>query len=581
MRLLARFYKRFLRFKGRLLLGFLAVPLARLADIAVTLSIGEALNKLQAGEGQDVLRGVLTWIAVWAAAQAVFSFFQRYCIVSASRFVEAELKQDLFQKLTRLSFGFHAESRSGDLVSRLTSDVEALRMFLGPGLMFALGSVVMVPVTVFLLVRLNPLLALTMIAPMTAMALVFKLIYPRLHEASTAVQEAQGDISHAAQESFAGVRVLKGYGREEHQAGRFASTSRANLEHQLRLVHHRGVAHALVTGTSQLTFVVILWLGGRAMLDGTLGYGDTLVFIDLTLKLFWPLLTLGWIAGLYPRAVASAKRVEEILGREPEIQDPPGARDLVDFDGSFRLADVGFTYPGADAPALAGIDLDVPGGSTLGVVGPTGSGKSTLLNLLGRLQVAEGRLCMGGEPQEELSLRSIREPLGYVPQDSFLFSDTWRDNVGFGADGPPSDERLAELARLACLSDEVAAFPDGFDQRIGERGVTLSGGQRQRTCIARALAREPRVLILDDALSAVDTETETRLVRHLREAGGSATVVIAAHRLSSVRHADQILVLSPRGEPAALGRHEELVAAGGWYAQTWARQEERADLEAM
>ncbi|MCB9913564.1 MAG: ABC transporter ATP-binding protein [Planctomycetes bacterium] len=581
MRLLVRFYGRFLRYKARLAIGFAAVAATRVTDIAITLVVGEALNRLKAGEAPSFLPRLLAWFAAWGLAQALFSFLQRWCVVSASRFVEAELKRDLFAKLARLDFGFHDRTRSGDLVSRLTSDVEAVRMFLGPGLMFALGGLVMVPVTLVMLARREPLLTLVMALPLSLMALSFKLLYGRLHDASLAVQEAAGDLSHGAQENFAGVRVVKGYGREEHQAARFAEVSRRNRDDQVRLARARGLAHALSTGTSQVTFVVILLLGGRAILDGRMGIGDALVFIDLTMKLFWPVLTLGWIAGLYPRAVASAQRIEEVLGRAPAIVDPPGARALTGFDGSFRFEGVSFTYPGAARPALSGLDFEVPAGSVLGVVGPTGSGKTTLLDLFGRLHAAQGTLRMGGERQDELTLASIRAPLGYVPQDSFLFSDTWRENVNLGADAPLSDERLAELARIACLDEELARFEAGYDLRIGERGVTLSGGQRQRTCIARALAREPQVLLLDDALSAVDTETEARLVRHLRAAGAGATVVIAAHRLSSVRHADDILVLSADGRVAQTGTHDELVAAGGWYADTWARQQQRAELEEL
>ncbi len=581
MRLLAHFYRRFLKHKTRLALGFVSVPLTRLTDIAVTLAIGAGLNGLQQGEGSDMLRGVLGWVALYALVQALFSFLQRWCIVSASRFVERDLKQDLFDKLTHLSFDFHNQSRSGDVVSRLTSDVENVRMFLGPGLMFSLGGLVMLPITLVLLLRRDAELALTMVVPLTLMGLSFKLLAPRLHAASKDVQEAIGDISHAAQENFAGIRVVKGYGREEHQAARFAEASARSRDHQIRLGNERGWAHTAATSTIQLTFVVILWLGGRAMIDGTLGYGDTLVFVDLTLKLFWPILTLGWIAGMYPRAAASAQRIDELLAREPGIESAPDARELEDFDGSFRLRGVSFTYPGADHPARADVDLDVPRGRMLGIVGPPGSGQSTLLNLFGRLHDAEGTFEMGGVPLKQLTLGAVRRPLGYVPQDSVLFSDTWRDNVAFGADEPPSLERIEELARLVCMEQEVTQFPGGYDQLIGERGVTLSGGQRQRTCIARALAREPRVLVLDDALSAVDTETESRLIEHLQAAGAGRTVLLSAHRLSSVRAADQILVLGEDGRPADLGTHEQLLERGGWYAQTWRRQQAREELEEL
>jgi ATP-binding cassette subfamily B protein len=270
-------------------------------------------------------------------------------------------------------------------------------------------------------------------------------------------------------------------------------------------------------------------------------------------------------------------RVEELLATAPEIADPPSPTVPERIEGRLELEGVGYAYGGSAVPAVEGVDVVVPARSVLGVVGPTGSGKSTLLNLLARLFEARGEIRLDGVPVRELPLSTLRKAIGYVPQDSFLFGDTWRENVGFGADDPLSDAELAELARLSAMSEEVATFPRGFDQRIGERGVTLSGGQRQRTCLARALARDPRVLILDDALSAVDTETEARLVRNLRSAGEGRTVVLAAHRLSTVRHADQILVLD-RGRVVQRGTHAELVAAPGWYADTWARQQAQEEL---
>ena len=581
MRSLLTFFRRFWRHRRTLLPGLAAVPLTRLADIAVTVAIGDALNGVQAGAPIGDLERILLWIGLYALVQAVFSFLQRWWINATSRRVERELKQDLFDKLTSLSFGYHDRTRSGDLVSRITSDVEEVRMFLGPGLMFALGSLIMVPVTLVLIVRLDPWLALMMALPLAIMGTAFMWLTPAMHRASREVQESLADISHFSQESFGGIRVVKGFAREDHRAARFAEVSRATRDRQIKLARQRGLAHLISIGSSQLTFVVILLLGGRGMIAGTLGAGDTLVFVDLTLKLFWPIIAIGWLAGMYPRAVASARRILEILDQQPEITSPPDPTPLPAPRGAFTLRDVCFTYPGGERPALAHIDLEVPAGSTLGVVGPVGAGKSTLLNLFGRLHDAEGEIALDGVPLARLDLGVLRSQFGFVSQDAFLFSDTWADNVAFGADAPLDDARLAELAELACMTEELAGFEHGVRQLIGERGVTLSGGQRQRTCIARALAREPRVLILDDALSAVDTETEAALIDHLAREGARRTVLIAAHRLSSVRGADQILVLGADGAPAALGSHEELVAAGGWYAEAWERQQTRRELEQL
>jgi ATP-binding cassette subfamily B protein len=491
------------------------------------------------------------------------------------------MKQELFDKLVSLSFRFHSKTRSGDVVSRVTSDVENIRMFLGPGVMYTLGAVVMVPASMVLLFTLNAPLALTMILPLVLMGLGMKAFTPRLHKYSEAVQESIADIGHRAQENFSGIRIVKGYGREEQQIGKFEEASLKNMRNQVQLGRSRGLTHALTHAANDFTFVVILVIGGLAMIDHTLAAGDLFKFIDLTFKVFWPIIALGWIAGMYPRALASAKRIDELLAEQSEIRESVAPRILDEVRGHLRLESVSFTYSKSDRPALSNVSVDIPAGSVLGVVGPTGSGKTTLLLLLGRLFDSEGLIALDGVPIRELPLARLRGALGYVPQDSFLFSERYRDNVAFGVDGELSDERLHELVETACMKEEVATFPKGLDQLIGERGVTLSGGQRQRTCIARALARDPRVLILDDALSAVDTETESKLLENLRRAGRGRTVVIAAHRLSSVARADRILVLDKSGRVEAQGTHAQLLSRLGWYRDTWQRQQAQSELSVL
>lgn len=581
MKRLWSYFRRFLKHKRELVPGFLCIPLAQLGDVMVTIVIGNTLDQLRQGSDTEFLQGVFWTILGWAVFKGVFRYLQRWWIVAVSRYVENELKQELFEQLTRLSFRFHARSRSGDVVSRLTSDVENIRMFLGPGVMYTLGALVMVPASMALLFTLNAPLAATMALPLIVMGVGMKAFTPRLHKWSEAVQESIADLSSRAQENFSGIRVVKGYGREDQQIARFEAAAQRNKENQIQLGHARGLTNALTHAANDSTFVVILIVGGLALIDRTLAVGDLFKFIDLTFKVFWPIIALGWIAGMYPRAAASAKRIDDLLAERSEIVERAAPVELADVRGALRLVDASFTYDGAAGPAFQGVTVDVPAGTVLGVVGPTGSGKSTLLLCLGRLFDAEGTLELDGVSIRDLSLDRLRGALGYVPQDSFLFSATWRENVGFGVDGELDDERLAELARVACMTNEVATFPKGWDQLIGERGVTLSGGQRQRTCIARALARDPRVLILDDALSAVDTETEAQLIENLRHAGRGRTVIIAAHRLSSVMRAERILVLGADGKVEAQGTHAELAARPGWYKDTWRRQQKSQELSVL
>ncbi len=573
-------FRRFLGHRKRLGAGAACIPVAALGDVAITKLIGDALDRLRELSDTEFLRGLFWLLMGIALVRGVFRFFQRWWVVGVSRYVEVELKQDLFDKLAALPFSFHNRARSGDLVSRLTSDVENVRMFLGPGLMYTLGAFVIVPVSLTYLFVLNGALAVWMLVPLVLVGLGMKFLAKRLHRHSTAVQESLAEIGHRAQENFGGIRVVKGYGREEQQTRQFEAVSNANRGHQVELARARGITHAITWGSKDLTFLPILLVGGWAMIDRTLPAGDVFKFIDLTFKVFWPIIAVGWMAGMAPRALVSAGRIQELLGTTSDIREPKQPVELPAVRGALALEEVGFRHDGASSPALEGVTIEVPAGSVLGLVGPTGSGKTTLLNLLARLFEPQGRIRLDGVPVEKLPLAQLRGALGYVPQDSFLFSETYRENVGFGAEEELGDERIAELTRLCCMTDEVARFPDGLDQRIGERGVTLSGGQRQRTCIARALARDPRVLILDDALSAVDTETETQLVENLRCAGAGRTVLIAAHRLSTVRHADRIVVLC-EGRVEAQGTHEELLARPGWYARNWVRQQAQEELSEL
>ena len=581
MSILLKFFRRFLVYRGALGFGLLCIPLAQLADVGITLLVGNALDRAKDASDTEWIRRVILLMAVYAVGHCVLRFYQRWLIVVVSRRVEIDLKRELFGKLTSLPFSFHDRSRSGDVVSRLTSDVEAIRMVLGPGAMYTLGALVIVPISLGILYTIEPMLTLAMVLPMFCMGLTMKLLSGRLHKHSVAVQESVAQISHRAQENFGGIRIVKGYAREDQQARLFEASSADNRDNQVLLGKARGLTHAAIHGSFDMTFVVILLVGGLAAVDRSLPVGDLFKFIDLTIKVFWPLIAIGWILGMLPRAVASAERVDELLDEENPIQDGESELDVSDIEGAVAFDDVTFQYARGNSPAISGITASIGAGETLGIVGPTGSGKSTLLNLVGRLfEASSGAVRVDGHDARELKLSALRGALGYVPQDSFLFSERYDDNIRFGADHDLTDDEVDALIERVAMKDEVTDFPNGKETVVGERGVTLSGGQRQRTCIARALARNPKVLVLDDCLSAVDTETERALLGSLRSAGEGRTVLVAAHRLSSVKNADKILVLSKDGALEDVGTHDELIARVGWYSSTWEQQQRTETLSA-
>lgn len=579
MSILLRFFKRFLVYRTTLLLGVLCIPLAQLADVAITLLVGNALDRAKDSSDAVWMRTVILSLGAYAIGHSILRFYQRWLVVVVSRRVEVDLKTELFNKLTSLPFAFHDRSRSGDVVSRVTSDVENVRMVLGPGLMYTLGAFVILPISIGYLFTINAPLAVAMVLPMFAMGLTMKLLSGSLHKHSVAVQESIAHISHRAQENFGGIRVVKGYAREDQQAKLFEGSSAENRDNQVLLGNARGLTNAAIYGSFDITFAVILAVGGLAAVDRTLPIGDLFKFIDLTIKVFWPLIAIGWILGMLPRAVASARRIEELTKEVSPIQDGDTPLDLKDVKGGLAFEAVDFTYERGAERALKNVSVEIEAGGTLGIVGPTGSGKSTLLNLVGRLFEADaGKIRLDGHDVTDLPLATLRGALGYVPQDSFLFSEAYDENIRFGADGPISDEEVDRLIERVAMKDEVAEFPGGKHTIVGERGVSLSGGQRQRTCIARALARNPKILVLDDCLSAVDTETERDLVGSLRTAGEGRTVLVAAHRLSTVKEADRILVLSKDGSMETTGTHDELIERPGWYRDTWEQQQRTESL---
>jgi len=531
-----------------------------------------------------------------------------------SRRMECDLRNDFFGHLLRLEPAFHASIRTGDLMSRATNDTQAVRQAVGPAVMYTVNTAVSFTFALSLMLWISPRLTLYALLPMLLLPPVAVGFGRIIHARFETIQEQFSTLSTLVQENLTGVRIVRAYGREESEARRFEAMNREYMARNMDLVKAAGLFHPLLTLLSGLAMVAVLWFGGREVMAGRITVGDFVAFGFYVALLTWPLIALGWVVNLYQRGAASMGRLNRILEREPEIAPAPDAVPFEGFRGEVEFRDVSFRYPGTERWVLREISFRVEAGERVAVVGPTGAGKTTLLSLIPRLYDPQrGEVRIDGVPVDRYDPGALRRRIGMVPQDPFLFSDTLEENLALGlepgGDGdriraasrvaqdpflfsdtleenlalglePGGDgDRIRAASRVAQLHEAVEAFPRGYETYLGERGINLSGGQKQRATLARALAREPEILILDDALSAVDTRTEARILDHLDRVLEGRTSFLISHRVSAVMGADRILVLDD-GELVEEGTHEELVARGGTYATLLRRQMLEEEVEA-
>ncbi len=507
-----------------------------------------------------------------ALSKGVFQFLTRWLVIGVSREIEYDLRNDMFRHLESLSYSYYQKNRTGDIMARATNDLNAVRMLLGPAIMYTANTLVFTAVALVFMWHISPKLTLYAFAPLPLASIIVQYFGRKIHERFEKIQAQFSDISARAQENFSGARVIRAYAQEEAEVALFETSNKEYVTRSLPLARLTGMLWPTLELLLGIGVVITLWIGGREVLLHRMSLGDFVAFNIYILLLTWPIIALGWVINIFQRGTASMGRINEILVAQPEITDADVAADLAAskaFAGEIEFRDLNFAYNGV--PVLKDINLTVPAGSSLAIVGPTGSGKTTLVSLLPRIyDAAPGSLLLDGRPIREYPLETLRQNIGFVPQETFLFSDSVRENIAFGIESA-TDEQVRSAAEAANIAGDIEGFPEQYATLVGERGITLSGGQKQRTAIARAIIRDPRILVLDDALSSVDTYTEEKILNHLREVMRDRTTIFISHRVSTVRNADRIAVLH-EGRIVELGTHDELLERNGYYTDLYNKQ---------
>ena len=567
-----------LRYRRAFVLGLTCVLVTTAIQLLSPWILKHAIDDLNSGVTRQKLAMYAGLLLGVAMVGSVFRFLMRRILIGASRDIEFDLRNAFFARLQQMPLAYYQARRTGDLMSRATNDLNAVRMMVGPAVMYSSNTLLVFVVALILMSSIDARLTLMALLPLPLVTISVKYFGSAIHTRFEAIQAQLSDISAVVQEALSGVRVVRAYSQEPHELARFRDANAEYVRRNRGLIRLQGMFFPSMTFFLGLGSLLVLWLGSREVIRGRITLGDFVAFNAYLVMLSWPMIAFGWVTNILQRGMASWKRMSEVLDAVPEIDDAgvtPEGRAL-EIRGGIEVRDLVFTYPGSEKPVLDHVSLRIPAGETAAFVGATGSGKSTLINLLARLHnPPPGTVYVDDVDVRQIPLSRLRGAIGFVPQEPFLFSDTIAENVAFGVDDPDAPARIAERVRAAAavarLDKDVEEFPKGYDTLVGERGITLSGGQKQRTALARAVMLDPRVLVLDDALSAVDTYTEEEILGKLRGVMRQRTSIIVSHRISTVRDADQIFVLE-RGRIVERGRHDELVRAGGIYSEMFKKQ---------
>lgn len=569
-----------MRYKAQLLAGFLFIVLSNLMGIITPQIVRRAIDYLKEDIQVKQLLIYAGGIIAVTLVLGVFRYLTRRTVIVVSRLIEYDMRNDLFAKLQSFSNIFYQQNSTGDIMARLTNDMNAVRSVLGPGLMYTVNTLTTFVFVLVMMVLISPFLTLLAMIPVPLLVIIVNYFNRQINKRYSAVQAQFSRISTKVQENLSGIRIVKSYVLEKNELDDF---NRLNKEYIDKNMHYEKI-HAAFRPVMMLIvgfgIALILLFGGRLIIREIITLGEFVAFNLYLAMLVWPSIALGWVMGIFYQGVASMNRLDFILQSPPDIADRPGISAAPAIKGRIEISNLTFTYPGQQEPALQDINLSVPAGHIVAIVGRTGSGKTTLMQILTRIyDPPDGTVFLDGRDIKDYPLHYLRQHIGYIPQETFLFSESIRENIAFGV--PDIDqEKIEYSARMAQIHDSISEFPKGYDTILGERGINLSGGQKQRVAIARAIVKEPRLLLLDDALSAVDTVTEEAILNNLRQVMRNKTCFWVSHRISSIKDADYIIVLD-QGRIVEEGVHEELLLINGIYADLFEKQQLEESLQLL